>query len=35
MPQKETGCMGDPPGTVSERYLELLDKWLGLMPAEL
>ena len=35
MQEQDTGCSGEPTGAVSERYLELLDKWLGLMAAEL
>lgn len=34
MQQQDTGCMGEPGGSVSTRYLELLDTWLGLMSAE-
>jgi len=35
MQEQESGCIGEPAGAVSERYLELLDKWLGLMATEL
>jgi hypothetical protein len=31
MQQQETGCMGEPGGSISPRYLELLDRWVGLM----
>jgi pimeloyl-ACP methyl ester carboxylesterase len=35
MQEQETGCMGEPGGSVSDRYRELLDKWIGLMATEL
>ena len=35
MQHQETGRMGEPGGTLSERYLELLDQWLDLMSVEL
>jgi pimeloyl-ACP methyl ester carboxylesterase len=31
MEQQETGCVGEPGGPISERYLALLDEWISLM----
>jgi hypothetical protein len=33
MLEQATGCPGEPSGTTSDRYLELLDEWVARLAA--